>query len=283
MRSVPRLGRPGAVPAIGRRDPAEWITVNRSRTLVSAAAVVALLGACGLDDRASGIDAVASDPLEIDATIDSTAAEAVSAVPRPRTAAESALADEVETLVEPTEARPSTVAVVGDSLARSAEEEILLSLVRRGLHVVAIDALESRRMSHGGSRLPPGTEAVDAIRAEGAPGVWVVALGTNDVASDTSLADFRAEMRDVLDRIPVDDPVIWVDLWIGGEEELVARANRMIRVELRRRRGGTAVVDWYSHGTDAGVITADGVHLTQTGQDLFAESIAVAVDELFAD
>ena len=149
--------------------------------------------------------------------------------------------------------------------------------------VVAIDALESRRMSHGGSRLPPGTEAVDAIRAEDAPGVWVVALGTNDVASDTSLADFRAEMRDVLDRIPVDDPVIWVDLWIGGEEELVARANRMIRVELRRRSGGTAVVDWYSHGTDAGVITVDGVHLTQTGQDLFAESIAVAVDELFAD
>ncbi len=257
--------------------------MNRSRTLVSAAAVVALLGACGLDDRASGIDAVASDTLEIDATIDSSAAEAVSAVPRPRTAAESALADEVETLVEPTVARPSTVAVVGDSLARSAEDEILLSLVRRGLHVVAIDALESRRMSHGGSRLPPGTEAVDAIRAEDAPGVWVVALGTNDVASDTSLADFRAEMRDVLDRIPADDPVIWVDLWIGGEEELVARANRMIRVELRRRSGGTAVVDWYSHGTDAGVITADGVHLTQTGQGLFAESIAVAVDELFAD
>lgn len=270
------------MPAVDRPHPAEWVTVNGSRNVAVATAVAALLGACGLDDRASGIDAVASDPLDRAAMVESTVADARSA-PRVTTVAEAALADEVETLVEPVVARPSTVAVVGDSLTHSAEEEILMSLVRRGLHVLEIDGLESRRMSHGGIRLPPGTEAVEAIRAEATPGVWVIALGTNDVASDASLDDFRAEMREVLDRIPADDPVIWVDLWIGGEEELVARANRMIRVELLRRSSGTAVVDWYSHGTDVGVITADGVHLTQTGQDLFAESIAVAVDELFAD
>lgn len=251
--------------------------------LVSTLGAAVLVAGCGLGDRPSGVDAMVSGPVEPAAPAESTAAPSPASIP-PVSAAvpEAELADEVETLVKPQRSRPSTIAVVGDSLTRSAEDEVLVALVRRGLHVVAIDGLESRRMSHGGQRLPAGTAAVDAIRAETDPGVWVIALGTNDVASDASLDDFRAQMRDVLDRIPADDPVIWVDLWIAGEEEVVARANRMIRVELRRRTGGTAVVDWFSHGTAPGVITADGVHLTTTGQELFAESIAVAVDELFA-
>ena len=44
-----------------------------------------------------------------------------------------------------------------------------------------------------------------------------------------------------------------------------------------------AVVDWYSHGEDDGIITGDGVHLTGAGQQLFADSIAEAIEELFAD
>jgi len=272
----------GSAAAVAPSAAARLSPVHRSLTIATAGVLLAAasLAGCGLDDRPSGVAAVASEELDLPPPTPSTTAAAVPA--RRLDPEDAALAEEVETLVAPRVARPSTIAVVGDSLTRSAEDEITVALVRRGMHVVAIDALESRRMSHGGQRLPPGTEAVDAIRADGDPGMWVIALGTNDVASDRSLNDFRTEMREVLDRIPVDDPVIWVDLWIGGDEEIVARANRMIRVELTLRSGGSAVVDWYSRGEDDGVITADGVHLTPAGQELFADSIAVAVDELFA-
>ncbi len=243
-----------------------------------------LLGACGLDDRPSGVDALGMEALDVDGTADPSVPTTIDvAQPLDVSSEFDGVVEEIETLVEPTIGRPSTVAVVGDSLTLSAEDEIVRALVRRGLHVLAIDGVESRRMSRGSSRLPPGTDAVAAIESVTDPGVWVIALGTNDVASDESLDEFRTEMRDVLDLIPADDPVIWVDLWIAGREEAVARANRMIRVELGRRDGGSAVVDWYSHGTEEGVITSDGVHLTQSGQDLFADSIAASVDVLFAE
>ncbi len=251
-------------------------------TPVFASALVLMLAACGLDDRPSGVGALGMETLDVEEV--STTLPSATDVDPPVVGSEfDGVVDEIETLVEPTIERPSTVAVVGDSLTKSAEDEIVRSLVRRGLHVLAVDGLESRRMSRGGSSLPPGTDAVGTIASTVEPGVWVIALGTNDVASDESLDDFRAEMREVLDLIPADDPVIWVDLWIAGREEVVARANRMIRVELERRDSGSAVVDWYSHGTEAGIITEDGVHLTQSGQDLFADSIATSVDVLFAN
>jgi len=247
---------------------------------VLASALVLTLGACGLDERPSGVEALGTQTLEVGDTVPTSARlEPSLLVPSEF----EGVAAEIETLVEPTVERPSTVAVVGDSLTKSADDEIVRSLVRRGFHVLAVDGVESRRMSRGSSGLPPGTDAVREIASTSEPGVWVIALGTNDVASDESLDEFRAQMREVLDLIPADDPVVWVDLWIAGREEVVARANRMIRVELGRRAGGSAVVDWYSHGTEEGVITADGVHLTETGQDLFADSIAASIDVLFAE
>lgn len=248
-------------------------------------AAVVMLAGCGPNGRPSGVVASASERPEV------AGAEVTTPTFSDEVAAESAdvdgidardePADEVETLVEPVVPRPYNVAVVGDSLTLSAEDEILAALTAEGLEVLTIDGIESRRMTHGDRNLPPGTEAIENIQRLVRPGLWVIALGTNDVASVESLEGFRTQMREVLDLIPPDDPVIWVDLWIRGREEPISRANEMIRAELRRRQGGAAVVDWYSHGTDDGIITGDGVHLTDAGQRLFAASIAAAVDDLF--
>ncbi len=193
--------------------------------------------------------------------------------------------DDDETIVEPPAARPTSMAVVGDSLTVSAADEIETALSAIGLDVVAVDGLESRRMTRGGSNLPAGTSAIEEIMADATidaePGLWVIALGTNDVASVGSLDGFRLEMRELLDLIPTDAPVIWVDLWIRDRTESIEEANRLIRTELRQRDGGAAVVDWFAHGDDEGIITGDGVHLTETGRQLFASSIADTVDEMF--
>lgn len=260
-------------------------SVVRRVTLCALAIAVAISG-CGLSDPAEGVSAIASQQSAGDPPI-------VVALPPVAGAGDAGSAvetgdvedtDSVDTLVEPLVDRPSTIAVVGDSLTLSAQEEISDALTGAGLEVLAVDGVESRRIVQGTSRLTPGTDAVEQILSEATvePGIWVIALGTNDVASTGSLDGFRADIRQILSLIPPDAPVIWVDLWIRGRQEPVSRANLQIRAELRKWSGGSAVVDWYSHGEDEGIITSDGVHLTPSGQELFAESIVIAVDELFA-
>ncbi len=176
-----------------------------------------------------------------------------------------------------THSLPASVAIVGDSLTLSAQDEIEGELTALGVDVVAIDGVESRRMTTGGSGLPPGTEAVDAIVEAGVlPEMWIVALGTNDVGAQVSASTFADDVAAVLRRIPSGAPVIWVDLWIRDRPDDVDEANRAIRSVLAFR-AESAVVDWHAWGEFPDTITGDGVHLTDRGQVRFAEAIAAAV------
>lgn len=189
----------------------------------------------------------------------------------------------VETLVEPPTPIPDSVLVIGDSLTVAAEDEIDAALTALGLEVLGIDGMESRRMANGGSQLPPGVDAIAAAVEAGAdPGLWVVALGTNDVGAGDQVDGFRSSVRAVLDEIPSDAAVVWVDVWIGGRQEASAEVNAALRDELRSWAGGAAVVDWYGRGAAGdGAIAGDGVHLTEAGQAAYAGSIAEAIDSLF--
>jgi hypothetical protein len=46
-------------------------------------------------------------------------------------------------------------------------------------------------------------------------------------------------------------------------------------------RADTVVADWFAHGDEAGLIAADGVHLTDDGRYVFAATIAAATVDLF--
>jgi lysophospholipase L1-like esterase len=257
---------------------------------VSVALVAAVAAGCGYDGPAGGVAAVSAQPspaedqsgdLLVVTVPDATGDDDVAQGPTDSAEASIEPAEPAPTLVAPPTPLPRTVAVVGDSLTLSARDEIDAALTGRGLSVLAIDGLESRRLAHGGRELPPGVDAIEEILTGPEPGLWVIALGTNDVASDESLTNFRADLQSVLALIPDAAPIVWVDLWIRGREGAIAEANRMIRTELRRWSGGAAVVDWYGHGTDEGIIGGDGVHLTEAGKDLFAASIVDAIDGLY--
>ena len=60
----------------------------------------------------------------------------------------------------------------------------------------------------------------------------------------------------------------------------MADANDAIR-SVSAIRSATLVVDWHAFGDDPGIITRDGVHLTDAGQGLFAATMASAVHALF--
>jgi lysophospholipase L1-like esterase len=176
---------------------------------------------------------------------------------------------------------PGTVAVVGDSLTVSAADEIDVALTDAGLEVLAVDGLENRRMVRGGAETRPGVDAIDDILAAGhEPELWIVALGTNDVGNGIDEPHFSDDVEAVLRGVPTGAPVIWIDLFIRDRPRLVAQANDAIR-SVSAIRPGTLVVDWNGLGDAPGIVTSDGVHLTEAGQDLFAATMAAAVDALF--
>lgn len=174
-------------------------------------------------------------------------------------------------------AMPATVAVVGDSLTVAATDEITLALSRLGVRSVIVDGQESRRMTSGSSDRPSGVTAIEGILDEHRPDLWVVALGTNDVGAATGVDRFRSDLQATLATIPSGTPVVWVDVWIRDLLTDVVEVNAALHRELAQRTGPTEVVDWFSAGSEDGVITGDGVHLTETGQARFAAEIADAV------
>ena len=173
------------------------------------------------------------------------------------------------------------MAVVGDSLTLSAVEEIETALAAAGLRVVAVDGAESRRMARTAGGVSSGVDAVELIQAGADPDLWVIALGTNDVGAQSGDEVFREDVDRLLGLLPADVPIIWVDLWIRDMGDQVERANDSIRSQLAGRRGVAAVVDWHAHGEDPGIITGDGVHLTNEGQQLFADSMVNAIASTF--
>lgn len=172
---------------------------------------------------------------------------------------------------------PSTVAVVGDSLTVSAIDEIERALARLGVREVLIDGRESRRMASGSGALPSGVAAIEGLIDVAEPDLWVVALGTNDVGAQVEADRFRDDLRATLAAIPADVPVVWVDLWIRDRLDDVVEANTVIRTELSRRPAPSEVVDWFAHGPVDGMVTGDGIHLTDAGQTAFASAIADGV------
>ncbi|NNE11722.1 MAG: hypothetical protein HKN41_05685 [Ilumatobacter sp.] len=274
------MSRPRRTTAGGRRW---WLPVALAGVVVPAA--------CSNDPATAGVAAVGSDRDDGDRRIVVSLPDDF--VLGPGEAAVQAQADErplpvgeaapVETLVEPPRPLPDSAVVIGDSLTVAAEAEIERELRSMGLDVLAIDAIESRRIANGGPQLPPGVDAIaDVLDAGADPGLWVIALGTNDVGSGGNVDGFRSSIREVTALIPVDAAIVWVDVWIGGRQDAAAEANQAIRVELGGWDGGAAVVDWFGRGAaEDGSITGDGVHLTESGRVAFAEAIAEAIDSLY--
>ncbi len=260
--------------------PPEWSTVRRPLLVLTAAAVLAGCGTLSVSSDVAVVESV-SDPAPVvlreerrRPLVDELVDDVVIV------SDQGSSAELVSGVVEAP--RPSSVVVVGDSLTVSATDEIADEMAAAGLDVVAIDAIEGRRMARGGASLPPGVDAVQTIlELDGPPDLWVIALGTNDVGAQLSVESFRDDMSELLASVPDEAPVVWVDLWIRDREEAIVTANREIRSVLRRRRGTAVVVDWFSQGVVPGVITRDGVHLTADGQRLFATSIVDAVDAHF--
>jgi hypothetical protein len=260
-------------------------TAIRAATLAMLASVVV---GCGWDGP--GVEVVqpqqtataSGPPGSVDVPIESLPSESVPGEPTANTAPVSE-GDLAGVTLPPGGRRPlpddlpATVAIVGDSLTLAATEEIRSALSSVGIEVIAIDAAENRRMTHGATP-EPGLDSITTLVSDASPEMWVVALGTNDIGAETDSERYGGDVQRLLDEIPAASPVVWVDVWIRDRKSAVERANQVLR-DVLAERPRSMVADWFSHGDDAGVVTADGVHLTADGRRVFAATI---VDTILA-
>ena len=179
---------------------------------------------------------------------------------------------------EPVASRaPPTVAVVGDSLAYSVAGELDASLRSLGVTPV-LQVAPGRQIQAWGldGLISPGLAVVDELRSVG-PALWVIQLGTNDIADgplDAGL--YPSLVTAMLDEIGPNTPVVWMGVHrfdLPAESQAFDAVLRLLDTERRE----LSVADWARVALSEPVLTDDGVHLTEAGGHRFVETIAAAV------
>jgi lysophospholipase L1-like esterase len=171
------------------------------------------------------------------------------------------------------------LAMVGDSITEAAKPALEKAFSGIGLDDVDINAEGGRRMVRSNS-ISSGLDAIAEVRADGAaPDVWVIALGTNDVANYPH-DQYTGVIQQVLAALPPDAHVVWVDCYLRRYKADAQDFDAVLR-EVLAARGNAKVVDWYSIAGEDGVLV-DGVHPSGFGKDEFSRRIAQTVSDWMA-
>jgi hypothetical protein len=183
----------------------------------------------------------------------------------------------------PTTATPGTlpsvvpiVAVVGDSLAYSAATALDSALRAAGVDPV-LRVAPGRRIPVWGldGQISPGLDEAKELRSS-TPAVWVVQLGTNDIAAEPlDRARYQELVTTMLDTIG-DVPVVWVNVHRNDRPEASRAFDDTLRL-VARTWPKLTIADWDAIADHEPVLAADGIHLGAEGADRFVQTIAVAV------
>ncbi len=177
------------------------------------------------------------------------------------------------TTVPPTAPPVRTMAMVGDSITNGSEAELREQLSALDVDIRVIDAADGRRMvsdGMGGS----GIQSLTMLAAN-PPDLWVIALGTNDVAQYEGPADYAAVIEELLAAVPSEAPLVWVDVYLESSPDASAEFNDTLRDELEER-GNATIVNWADLADEDGVLR-DGIHPSDYGIEQFAEMVTRAV------
>ena len=165
-----------------------------------------------------------------------------------------------------------SVVMIGDSITKASTPYLDERFGLLGLEHV-IESETGKRMAVSSQNNPSGA-SMAAFLAENGDGdhsdeVWVVALGTNDISQYAGPDDIAAAVNEVLNEVPADAALVWVDTYISGRPEPTEAVNSIIRQRVERR-GDSVIAPWTAFVEGDGVLTGDGVHPTNGGADVFA-------------
>jgi lysophospholipase L1-like esterase len=167
-----------------------------------------------------------------------------------------------------------TLAMVGDSITVGSQDELIAAFTELGLPDAEINAQSGRRMVVDGG-ITSGLDGVADVLAEGEePDLWVVALGSNDIAGYAP-EEYAGAIGELLAAIPAEAPVVWVDCYLTNYEDASSAFDTTLR-DVLAARGNATVVDWATMAPEDGVL-ADNVHPSPFGRIEFARRVADGV------
>ena len=178
----------------------------------------------------------------------------------------------------------TSMAMVGDSITDGSADAIRYVLASEGFDEITIDAVTSRRIEEGTGKGSPlsGIKSLYRLLADGTSAdVWVIALGTNDVGLYDDPAEYRRLVTTMVEMIPDDVPLVWVDVYRVEHLADTVVYNEIL-VEIVSARPDSAVVSWFAHASDPGadVLRDDQVHPNRNGNTVFASVVAEGISQV---
>ncbi len=164
-----------------------------------------------------------------------------------------------------------SVVMIGDSITKGSTPALEERFELLGLDA-SIEAQNSKRMAVSSGDNPSGSSVAEFIASSSddhSNELWVVALGTNDIGQYSSSDEIAAAVNEVLDSVPDESPLVWVDAYYRDEAEQQDIVNMIIR-ERVSRHGNSVVAPWTEFASGDGVLSSDGVHPTTDGTEVFA-------------
>lgn len=165
------------------------------------------------------------------------------------------------------------VVMIGDSITKGSLDPLADRFEQLDMDAVTIEAENGKRMVVSASDNPGGSTVAAVVRelsdGDHSDELWVVALGTNDIGQYVGTDEIAAAVNEVLDRVPDEAPLVWVDTYYRDQGEQQELVNSIIRDRVERR-GNSVVAPWSAFAAEDGVLTRDGVHPTSDGAEVFA-------------
>ncbi|HAP77512.1 MAG TPA: hypothetical protein DCR14_15710 [Acidimicrobiaceae bacterium] len=178
-----------------------------------------------------------------------------------------------------------SVVMVGDSITEGSATVLLETFAQVGLTDVVVDGDASRRIEVGtgaGGGPVSGMRTLFTLMANGAnPDVWVIELGTNDVGQYATSDDYAALIDQVLDMLPPDAAVVWVNTFRATALDDTLVFNGLL-VDRLEQRGNAVVADWYTSASapEQDILQSDNLHPNDNGKLALALLVIDAISRL---
>ena len=189
-----------------------------------------------------------------------------------------------------------TVIMVGDSITVASTPQLETMFAQLGFGNVLIESKQGKRTSLSFGSNPSGSTVAenlvnlihstadsDESATEDDPfdhsnELWVVALGTNDIDQYSDPAERAAAINEMLQQVPDESPLVWVDTYFRERPEATAEINATIRDRVEQR-GNSVVASWSAVADDDGNLRDDGVHPREQGSIVFANVVGNTIIE----
>ncbi|MGA9278811.1 GDSL-type esterase/lipase family protein [Ilumatobacter sp.] len=172
-----------------------------------------------------------------------------------------------------------SIVMIGDSITVASSEAIEEQFSQIGFDNVTIVAQQGKRISESFGDNTSGASIADYVADEytGDPQdrLWIVALGTNDISQYADAAEVSDVVDSVLESIPPEAPLLWVNTYIEDRPADTAAVNAAISRAVAER-GNATVGSWSSYAPENGVLSDDGVHPTDQGEITFASVVTTS-------